>query len=308
MNNSNLNIDNIKVSIIIPAYNSEKTIEKAIRSALQQTYSDFEIIIVDDASTDKTKKIINSFEDSRIIYLKHKKNSGGPAKSINTGIKNSKGDYIAILENDDEWLPTKLEKQLELYEKISSFVGLVSCNVAYINNNTKKIKKYKKNIRNKIFIESLKRCTVHSLSSVLIKKEVFNEVGLFDERIKIAADIDMYIRIFKKFEFDFVDCVLFKKHIHKNNLSRLESSILLKTLDKEIILKKNITDYKKYPEAFSIINRKIASGHCFAGNVEKGKKYYLKSIKINSYNIKAYIYLFISLFGYKFFQRIYKMQ
>ena len=59
MNNSNLNIDNIKVSIIIPAYNSEKTIEKAIRSALQQTYSDFEIIIVDDASTDKTKKIIN---------------------------------------------------------------------------------------------------------------------------------------------------------------------------------------------------------------------------------------------------------
>ena len=110
---------NPKVSVIIPTYNRANLLARAIKSVLNQTFQDFELIVVDDGSTDNTRKVVEEFQkkDSRIKYI-FQENSGGPAKPINTGIKNSKGEYITILEDDDEFLPQKLQKQVELFETL----------------------------------------------------------------------------------------------------------------------------------------------------------------------------------------------
>ncbi len=114
---------NPTVSVIIPTYNRANLVSRAIKSVLNQTYQDFEIIVVDDCSEDNTEEIVKSFNDSRIRYIKHKKNKGGSA-ARNTGIKRARGKYIAFLDDDDEWLPSKLEKQIMLFEKLSKHYGV----------------------------------------------------------------------------------------------------------------------------------------------------------------------------------------
>ena len=106
------------ISIIVPAYNAEHTINETIQSVLNQTFSDWELIIVDDCSTDNTSTIVHDYlyQDKRIKYFKTESASGGPAEPRNMGILNSLGRYMAFLDSDDVWLPSKLERQLPLFE------------------------------------------------------------------------------------------------------------------------------------------------------------------------------------------------
>lgn len=158
------------VSIIIPTYNRAHLIERAIESVLHQTYQDFELIIIDDGSTDNTDDIINKFQkkDDRIIYLKHDRNKGGSA-ARNTGIKASRGEYIAFLDSDDEWLPEKLEKQMDFFE--SNNYGFIYCNMIIEDkiDNTKK--NLKINIKDDIFIDLLKIGSGICTSALLVKKK-----------------------------------------------------------------------------------------------------------------------------------------
>ena len=110
---------NPTVSIIIPTYNRAHLIGRAIQSVLNQTYQNFEIIVVDDGSTDNTEEMIKEFQkhDKRIKYIRHEKNRGGAA-ARNTGIKVARGEYIAFQDSDDEWLPEKLEKQMDVFQRI----------------------------------------------------------------------------------------------------------------------------------------------------------------------------------------------
>lgn len=101
----------VLISVVVPTYNRSELIKRTIDSVLAQTYTNFELIIVDDASTDNTEDIVNEYHDDRIKFIKLNENSKG-TKPRNMGIKESKGDYIALLDSDDEWLPNKLESQL----------------------------------------------------------------------------------------------------------------------------------------------------------------------------------------------------
>lgn len=113
-----LSNNKVLVSVVIPTYNRSSLIKNTIDSVLNQTYENFELIIVDDASTDNTEEIIRKYEDVRIRFIKLEENSQG-TKPRNIGIQQSKGEYIALLDSDDEWLPTKLEKQVEFLQKFN---------------------------------------------------------------------------------------------------------------------------------------------------------------------------------------------
>ena len=122
------------VSVIIPTWNRSNLIPTAINSVLNQTYKDWELIIVDDGSTDNTEEVIKKFQtnDTRIKFIKHKENSGGCSAQKIQGVKNALGNYIAFLDSDDEWLPTKLEEQLDLFKKSTvDNLGFVGCRVIY---------------------------------------------------------------------------------------------------------------------------------------------------------------------------------
>ena len=173
---SSINDKSALVSVIMPTYNHARYIGEAIESVLNQTYKNFELIIIDNYSTDNTAEIVASYNDKRIKYLKFR-NHGIIAASRNHGIKNSNGKYIAFLDSDDIWLPQKLELQIELMES------------------------------NKDIFTSLYRKSVIANSGTVVRMEVFKELGLLDENPKLVTieDYEMWLRIAKSRPIDYVD-------------------------------------------------------------------------------------------------------
>ncbi|MDD5638815.1 MAG: glycosyltransferase [Candidatus Pacebacteria bacterium] len=286
------------ISVIIPTYNRAHLLSRAIDSVLSQTFQDFELIIVDDGSTDNTKEIVEEYQkkDERIKYL-WEENSGGPAKPKNTGIKNSQGEFIAFLDSDDEWLPEKLEKQLKLFEN-SNNLGFVSCNALIIDENNN-IKGEYQSPRNKSFINLLDGNKI-SNCGVIVKKNIFEELGIFDENLKFGEDWEMWLRIAKKYNFDSVYESLIKCYLHQNNITKTIENFK-QIEDFKYILEKYKDDFKKYPKVKSRPLRNIGTFYILDNNSKMARKYFEKAIKVSPLSLRLYFQYFLS-----FFPNIYK--
>lgn len=202
-----MNSEQPLVSIIMPTYNHAKFIGKAIESALNQTYQNFELVIIDNYSEDETEKIVASYEDNRIVYLKFR-NNGIIAVSRNHGIKHSHGDYIAFLDSDDIWLPEKLGKGIRVLES-SKNTGMVYTRFLTIEGSTiservfpKKGKHENGHIFKSLYVRSFIAC-----SSVIINKSIINQVGVFDTSRELIAveDTDLWLRIALKYKVKCTD-------------------------------------------------------------------------------------------------------
>lgn len=200
------------VSVIIPTYNREKLIVKAINSVLSQTYQDFDIMVIDDASTDNTEAVIKGLNNEKILYFRLDKNSG-QCTARNYGIKRSKGKFIAFLDSDDEWLPSKLEKQMECFEKGPANLGSVY-SYSYSRDMIKEMTTlvngtyHRGNILNKL----MEGFCPPTPSLFLIKKEALEKVGYFDEKLITFVDLDLHIRIGREYLFDFIEEPLIIKY------------------------------------------------------------------------------------------------
>jgi glycosyltransferase involved in cell wall biosynthesis len=198
------------IDVIIPAYNAEKFIERTIESVLSQTYLLRKIIVIDDGSIDKTVEVVENISKiSKIPIVLISQENKGPNAARNTGLEHSDSEFIALLDADDIWKEEKLQKQIEVFEQ-SEFenLGLVYCGYELVDEKGEYVNK--KNIlpclKGKVFNQLLKSNLISgSCSSVLIKKECFEEVGLFDEKLRGSEDWDMWLRISKHYEFDYVD-------------------------------------------------------------------------------------------------------
>lgn len=201
------------VSVIIPTYNREKTILRAVNSIFVQTMQDFEVIIVDDASTDKTIDILNShFTDSRLKIVKNIKNLG-TSGAKNVGLEHSSGKYIALLDSDDEWLPEKLEKQIQFMESNSRDFPLSFTSV-YVHREEQQKALLRHPRKVGTWFESLLLGETFNLGSTLIAtKECFNKVGQFSTKLDRFEDRDWTIRYFDHYsDFQFLAMPLTKIH------------------------------------------------------------------------------------------------
>ncbi|MBG9978581.1 glycosyltransferase family 2 protein [Ruoffia tabacinasalis] len=226
------------VSVVMPTYMREpKLIKRAINSVLNQTYRSIELIVVDDSPNDYhsrplVKEYIESFEDNRIVYIAHAKNMGAN-KARNTGIKLSIGEYIAFLDDDDEWLPQKIELQIKEM-KSDNEIALVNCKAILFNEVTN-TKRYLINEINYgyYYKELLRQNFIGSNSFVLVKKEVIDEVGLYDENLLSNQDYDLFLRIAKKHKISGVNKVLVNYYVHDgeristNNLKQLQGRLAI---------------------------------------------------------------------------------
>jgi len=285
--------NNPTVSVIIPTYNRTHLIGRAIQSVLEQSYQDFEIIVVDDGSTDNTEEAIKKFQeqDKRIKYIKHEKNRGGSA-GRNTGIKAAKGKYIGLLDDDDEWLPEKLEKQVIKFQNSSEKVGVIYSGFCYVSEKSGKIvSKIIPHLRGDVYINLLESCILGS-PTPLIKKRCFQKAGFFDETLPSCQDWDMWIRLSKYYDFDFVPDILAKHHVHGSQIS---ADLNAKIVAREKLMEKYWIDLSKNPQSFSVILKRLGILYFLAGNQRKGRKYLLKSIKENPFQKGSYIHLLISL-------------
>ncbi|MFA5770905.1 MAG: glycosyltransferase family A protein [Patescibacteria group bacterium] len=224
--------NNPKISVLMPAYNAEKYISEAIESILNQTFKDFEFIIIDDCSTDKTWEAIEDYakKDSRIIALRNEVNLK-MSRALNRGLALANGKYIARMDADDWSYPNRLHKQFIFMEnnpKIGISGG--SMNICDENLNIKSIRKYNltdREIRKNIFKYSP---FCHPL--IIIKKEVFDKVGKYDTNFNPAEDYELYFRIGEFYKFGNLDDILLKyRLVEKSMTTGSTKKMELKTIE-----------------------------------------------------------------------------
>lgn len=263
------------ISIIIPTYNRGNLIKKSIESILMQTYKDFELIIVDDNSSDNTESIVKSIEDNRIKYIRLNKNVGAN-KARNIGIENSLGEYIAFNDSDDEWKSNKLEIQLQTL--IDTNADLVFCSYARYDNGNITIAPNKNVDIENIFYELLKENLI-STQTILAKRECLI-AEKFDEQLPRFQDWDLVIRLAKKYKIEFVKSCLVDVYLQNDSIS--------KNYKKAKIALDIMRD--KYKEDL-ILNKQASSrwyrmSMQYSSNLKERTIYLLRAIKNDPINIR----------------------
>jgi glycosyltransferase involved in cell wall biosynthesis len=229
-----------KVSIILPTHNRERELSRAIRSVLQQTYTHFELVVVDDCSTDGSADVVARFDDARIRYIKHDSRRGGGA-ARNSGIRASSSSFVAFQDSDDEWLPDKLERQMRHLREAPAEVGAVYCGYVRIGPGASENYFPQPGIARKEgnILESLLLKNFIGTPTLLVRRECFDRVGMFDERLSRFQDWELMIRIAGDFMVGFIPEPLVRAHYaggnitsgHDRGLAEAEALILEKHRD-----------------------------------------------------------------------------
>ena len=264
-----------EISVIIPTYNRCDLLKRAINSVIKQTITPKEIIIVDNGSTDQTYQMVSSLFPEINYFIEKKR---GVSAARNKGILESKSKWIAFLDSDDAWKPTKLEKQMEFSVFNQDKYRIIHTDETWYRNKKflNQLKKHKKSGGN-IFKNSLQLCCI-SPSSVVLKKQIFEEYGLFDENLEVCEDYDMWIRITSKEEVGFLDSPLVLKYGgHSDQLSKKfwgMDRFRIKSLEKNL-KNEHFSKSQKINVLDTLIEKLtiVSDGALKRGNKEIFKKY-----------------------------------
>jgi glycosyltransferase involved in cell wall biosynthesis len=291
------------VSVILPCYNGAQWISRAIESILAQTYENFELVIVDDGSSDDSKTIIAPYlYDERIRYIYT--DNRGFSSAINRGIKESNGIFIGFIGQDDLWMPIKLESQLGYINKHIN-IDLLHSNYYSIDPKERIIRV--ENAKTPDFSrkeEVIKRLFLNNFigfETVLVKRQCFDKVGFFDERMMGFSDHDMWLRIAGSFNIGYLDMPLVKKREHRFQLSKVNSEAVLR--DEFLMVKKAIYHY---PFLKKVERKKLASlyyslsiASLRKGDHRKAKQELIRAIMCQPWKLKAVaVYVAPSLYDF----------
>lgn len=297
---------NPKISIIIPVYNGSNFMKKAIDSAINQTYENKEILIINDGSTDngETEKIALSYGD-KIRYIK--KENGGVASALNLGIKEASGEYISWLSHDDNYKQNKLQKQVQIMSTLEDKDTILFSNVQLIDEHGDIFftTDYSKGIGKEKLCQGIYpviKGTVNGCST-LISKKCFEKVGVFNENLKTTNDYEMWIRLFGKFNSYLIEEPLIQYRVHKNQDTNkspyfLEESNnlwtdIINSLSEEQIEAWDFEPFNVYMDLyFQMYNSKYDKAYPVAYNIAKSiyeKQAPKVSIIMPCYNSQSFI-------------------
>lgn len=269
-------MNNPLVSVIIPTYKRSDYLIRAIESVLNQTYSPIEIVIVDDNDGDndfrkETKKGLEKYISNDVVrYVEHEKNKG-LAAARNSGIKIAKGEYIAFLDDDDEFLPEKTAQQMNCFQKNESTLGLVYGSYIRfeIDTNSERIikPKFKGDLSEILGVNH-----IGPPSMVMCKTEAVLKVAGFDESLVAREDIDFYYRLAKYYTIDYVDETVMKYYIHPNNMSKHYADKLDYML---LFMNRYSSELKKPSLRWSEVNERLAELYAINGHRIKAVRTFL---------------------------------
>ena len=213
-------------SIIIPAYNAIKYLPETLESVLKQSFTDFEVLIIDDGSYDNIIEWAAQIEDPRVRFISQK--NQGVSAARNLGIKNATGEYIAFLDADDLWESTKLEKQLQLFKK-NPYSGLVHTEMALIDEESKLLgREFTSNVEGNALEQLLEKNTIVT-SSVIVRRSCLETVGSFDNNLTSSEDWELWVRIASVYPIALVKepLVFYRQHPNNttNNWQMLEQDL-----------------------------------------------------------------------------------
>lgn len=200
------------VSAIIPTYNRATLLPRAIRSVLAQSHRPIEVLIVDDGSVDDTEAVVRGFADPCIKYIRHPHNQGQCA-AINTGIRAAMGEFVCILDSDDEWRPEMLEKQLEVFARHDERMGVVYTHGGVHRPDGTLDPSHVSHLEGRVYREALAQGHLAHSIAILVRRTCFDTTGLFDTRFSCFQDDDICFRLAKEFEFGLVPEMLAVVHV-----------------------------------------------------------------------------------------------
>lgn len=294
-------------SIIIPLYNKQKDIAATLKSVFTQTYADYEVIVVNDGSTDGSEGEVLQFNDPRLKY--HKTENRGVSQARNTGIEKASGKIMAFLDADDYWLPNHLETIFSLYTQYPN-VGLYATNYSFIYPNGKvqltdfsTLGKSFSGVIDNPFRHSLKDRMMWT-SCVAVKKEAFEKTGKFDTSITLGAgeDTDMWIRIALKYPVAFTTKVTAHYNLAGSNRISHSHTLMRSFAKFDKFSKEEAADphLKKYLDLYRSV---YALAHKMAGD-EKTAQFYLNNLDTNNIALKSAILLRMPAFVLRALYRI----
>lgn len=298
-------MNKITFSVIIPTYNRAHVIERAINSVLNQTFNNFELIIVDDGSIDDTIKIIENIQDSRIGIIRHNFNKG-QNEALNTGINASKGEYISFLDSDDEWLPSMLSMQYLKYCENLDYDCVYTQSGFILSDGSIKCSDRACILEGYIYKEALEQGYVTSPTTLSVKRNVAEKIK-FDFLNKVCQD-DMYcLKLAKYHQFGVVKDVL--GIIHTDSGNQLTANLLNKAEDKLDIVytfKDDIIQYCGY-KVFSFHLMNVGVIYLQAAENLKAKNVFKIALQYN-FNLKGFSYFLISLLPNIFYTTLLKLR
>ena len=297
---------NPTVSVVIPTYNRAHLVGRAIQSVLNQTYQDFEIIVVDDGSTDNTEEVVKSFNDPRIRYIRHDQNRGGSA-ARNTGIKMARGEYIAFQDSDDEWLPEKLEKQMKVFKSAPPEVGVVYTDMWRISKGEKRYWHSPKIMPEDgiVYKQALDRVMGIGIQTAIIKRECLNAVGMFDENFPRFIDLELFVRLSKYYYFHHINEPLVNFYDTGKGISN-NNQALVKAY--QLIFEKYSYDVVKNKRSLAKHMYSLGNILCQNGDLDQGRDYLIKAVKLYPLNLKYLVAAFASLLGEDAYAKVVRLK
>jgi glycosyltransferase involved in cell wall biosynthesis len=244
-----------QVSVIIPTFNRAAMLKEAVDSVLAQDFRDFELIVVDDGSTDHTLEILNAYQED--ITLLHQRNQG-VSRARNAGIKAASGSLVAFLDSDDLWLPQKLARQVDFFNA-NPEAQICQTEEIWLRNNVRvNPKKRHKKPSGMIFEPSLNLCLV-SPSAAMIRQSLFDKVGLFDESLPACEDYDLWLRISCRYPVYLIETpLIIKRGGHADQLSRLPRLDKFRIQAITKIMASNLLSSAQYRAAVKVLKEKCA--------------------------------------------------
>ena len=281
------------VSVIIPAFNRNHTLRRALTSVIDQSFRDLEIIVVDDGSAQPVEQVVASFNDARIRVLVHETNRGANV-ARNTGIRAARGEYVAFLDSDDEWDKSKLELQVKALERAPFSVGAhYTGYTAFLEDGTVHFQRFPVYSGNLLSL-LLRRNEIGTLSSLMVRRSVLEVVGWFDENLPSVQDWDLYIRIAKEYEFATIGEPLLRYYFGRDSITR---NLKAKALGLDMFLEKYESEMSQMPSALAA--QMVEAGHyyCRSGSVSEGRHMFFRAIRIHPFAVRSYSLFVLSLLG-----------
>lgn len=299
------------VSAIIITHNRVDYLKKAFESVKNQTYKNIEIIVIDDNSNDGTKEFCTNQKDIKYIFIPEEEHKNGNY-ARNLGIKNSNGEYIAFLDDDDEWMPTKIEKQVELLENNTNVGMVYTATCTYINDGKIKFDTHvKSDLKGDCSKKSLYNI-ITSSSAIMIKRELLNETGLFDEELNYWQDTEFIIRLSQFTNFDYIDepLIIYREtYSDKNRISNKVNGFLEaveyinKKYNKQI---ENLSEEEK-KERQILINNDLAHRYAKSNNKKLCKEALYKAFLIKP-SVKHFLKYVLNYTKVKKYKRMLRLK
>jgi len=264
-----------RVSIVIPTHHRPAQLARALDSVWSQTCTDVEVFVVDDGPDTEAEALVHRSGDQRLRYLRHEASRGAGA-ARNTGLREARSEFVAFLDDDDTWLPEKLERQLERFAGRDDQLAVVSCSSVKVSDiSGRVISESRAGPLREGHVDFL-RSTRFGTSVPLIRRQALNAVGGFDERLPGAQDRDLWLRLAMRFGFDFVPDVLVEHHIHGDQIT---ADLAKKVVAREMLLEKHRRAFEAHPDAMARYLLRLGMLCCADARYGKGRRLIRQAIR-----------------------------